>query len=157
MTAAPTATRPPFANLPPADERSYLLPWSWVAARLVSARTYWVATSRPDGRPHAMPVWAVWQDGAVLFDTHPLSRKARNLRRDGRAVVHLASGEEAVILEGAVDPDEELDADAFARYREAYRRKYDAPTDEPFVFRPQIAYAWRNREYRDSVTRFDLG
>ena len=29
-----------------------LLPWSWVQERLTTARNYWIATARPDGRPH---------------------------------------------------------------------------------------------------------
>src|SRR5207249_5591723 len=31
--------------------------WSDAVARLESARNYWVATTRPDCRPHTMPVW----------------------------------------------------------------------------------------------------
>ena len=37
-----------------------LLPWSWAAECLAGARNYWLCTARVDGRPHAMPVWAVW-------------------------------------------------------------------------------------------------
>ncbi|UQT57067.1 pyridoxamine 5'-phosphate oxidase family protein [Streptomyces durmitorensis] len=41
-----------------------LLPWAWAAQRLTAARTYWIATTRPDGRPHTRPVWGVWlEDG----------------------------------------------------------------------------------------------
>src|SRR5439155_12821608 len=45
--------------------------WSDAAARLESARNYWVATTRPDGRPHTMPVWGLWLDDAVVFSTNP--------------------------------------------------------------------------------------
>ncbi|MEI6136703.1 MAG: pyridoxamine 5'-phosphate oxidase family protein [Chloroflexota bacterium] len=31
-------------------------------ARLRTAMNYWIATTRPDGRPHAAPVWGVWLD-----------------------------------------------------------------------------------------------
>ena len=152
----PAAVRPAFPNLPGTPPDAYLLPWSWAEERLESGRNVWVATTRPDGAPHVMPVWFVWQDGTVLFDTHFRSRKARNLRRDGRAVVHLESAEELVVVEGAVDPDEELDAAAFDRYRRTFREKYAADSEEPFVFRPRLAYAWRNAEYVRSVTRFDF-
>ena len=37
-----------------------MLPWSHVEERMLGPRNYWVATVRPDGRPHAVPVWGVW-------------------------------------------------------------------------------------------------
>ena len=80
----PAPSRPRFRGLPirPPDEGSGLLSWAWAEERLARSRSYWLSTTRPDGSPHAMPVWGVWLDGAVLFDTHPLSRKAANLERD---------------------------------------------------------------------------
>jgi len=41
------------------------LPWSWAVERLSAAHNYWICTTRPDGRPHAVPVWGVWLDDAV--------------------------------------------------------------------------------------------
>ena len=32
-----------------------LLGWEEVDARLAEARVYWMATTRPDGRPHVVP------------------------------------------------------------------------------------------------------
>jgi pyridoxine/pyridoxamine 5'-phosphate oxidase len=94
--------RPHFRGLPIAEasEGTGLLPFSFVAERMQAAHGYWLATTRPDGSPHAMPLWGVWQDGAFVFDTHPLSQKAKNLEHDARAVVHVESTEEVVILEG---------------------------------------------------------
>ena len=74
--------------------------WTWVVERMADARSYWVATTRADGGPHVSPVWGVWRDGAFHFFTDPASLKARNIRRDPRAVVHLESGDEVVIMEG---------------------------------------------------------
>jgi hypothetical protein len=65
-------------------EGSGLLPWSWAEQRLVASRNYWVATSWPDGRPHAMPVWGLWDNGAFWFSSSRRSRKARNLANDPR-------------------------------------------------------------------------
>ena len=56
-----------------------VLPWSWAEERLRSSRNFWVSSTWPDGRPHAMPVWAVWLDGALYFSTASNSAKARNL------------------------------------------------------------------------------
>jgi len=34
--------------------------WSWALERLEKSHNYWIATSRPDGRPHLMVVWGIW-------------------------------------------------------------------------------------------------
>lgn len=36
--------------------------------------TAWLATVRPNGRPHVMPVGAIWLDGAFYFNTGPPPR-----------------------------------------------------------------------------------
>ena len=81
-----------------------LLPWTWAERRLIDARNYWVATTQPDGRLHAMPVWGVWLNDSLVFSTSDTSRKARNLARDVRCAITTESADEAVIIEGeAVD------------------------------------------------------
>ena len=54
----PKASRPhmPGYGILDANSGKGLLPWSWATERLAKARNYWVATTRPDGNPHAMPV-----------------------------------------------------------------------------------------------------
>jgi Pyridoxamine 5'-phosphate oxidase len=150
-------SRPRFRGLPIlADEETRLLPFSFVLDRLRTARGYWLSTTRPDGSPHAMPLWGIWEDGVFLFDTHPRSQKMTNLHCDRRAVLHLESTEETVILEGEVDVDEEIGTEAEARFVEAYAAKYDFPAYCALVFRPKLAYAWINAEYRATVTRYEL-
>ena len=101
-----------------------------------------------------MPVWGIWLDGLLLFDTHPRSRKARNLTHDQGAVVHLESSEEVVILEGTVEVDEDVDPERFARFVQAYGVKYDLQAQGAFEFTPHLAYAWRNDDFAGSATRF---
>lgn len=79
-----------------------MLPWRWAAERLAAARTYWIATTRLDGRPHSRPVWGVRLAGALHFSTGSLA--AGNLRANPEIIVHLDSGSEVVILEGAAEP-----------------------------------------------------
>lgn len=50
-------------------------------------RTGKLATTRADGSPHVAPVWFVLDGDDVLFNTGRTSVKARNLARDGRAVL----------------------------------------------------------------------
>jgi hypothetical protein len=54
-------------------------------------RTSWLATTRPDGRPHLMPVIAFWIDGAIHVVAGEGTRKARNLASDGRCVIATSS------------------------------------------------------------------
>ena len=133
-----------------------MLSWSWAEDMLVRSRSYWLSTTRPDHSPHAMPVWGVWMDGRFLFDTHPLSQKARNLEHDRRAVVHLESAEEVVVLEGEVEVDEDVPAPRFERFRLAFEEKYGRFPCGAFEFTPRTAYAWDNADYAGSVTRYDL-
>ncbi len=79
------------------------------------AKIFWLATVRPDGRPHVTSLIAVWLDGAVYFCTGPDERKARNLAVDTSCVLttacnHMDDGLD-VVLEGdgqVVGDDERL-------------------------------------------------
>src|SRR5438309_616284 len=77
----PIASRPhmPGYGLLEAAQGTGLLPWAWAVERLERSHDYWVATVRPDGRPHVMPVWGVWLQDAVRFSSSRGSRIARNL------------------------------------------------------------------------------
>ncbi len=110
-----------------AEEGEGLLPWSWAEDRLRGARTYWIATTRASGAPHVAPVWALWFDGAIVFSTSPRSVKAGNFARDARCVVTVERGDDAVIVEGAIEPFNDASRVAYAR---EYRAKYDFDMDE---------------------------
>src|SRR3712207_5164688 len=56
-----------------------MLPWSHVSERMASALNYWIGTTRPDGRPHAVPVWGAWVDETFYFEGGPDTRRGRNL------------------------------------------------------------------------------
>lgn len=46
-----------------------------------------IATVRPDGSPHSVPVWIGMEDDRIVFFTQTGSRKARNLERDPRVAL----------------------------------------------------------------------
>ncbi|MBI3978232.1 MAG: pyridoxamine 5'-phosphate oxidase family protein [Chloroflexi bacterium] len=135
-----------------------MIPWGAVADRLASARNYWIGTTCPDGRPHAAPVWAVWLDDALSFATDLSSRKGRNLAARPEVVVHLESGDDVVILEGAVEAVRE--PSELARFADAYEAKYafrphvDVPAPGVFRLRPRVAYAWLERDFPATATRW---
>jgi PPOX class probable F420-dependent enzyme len=81
------------------------LPWSWAAERLAGNRNFWVVTVSAEGRPHALPVWGVWDDGDArfCFSCAPRSRKGRNLKANPRVVVAIDDTLECVSIEGEAE------------------------------------------------------
>jgi hypothetical protein len=68
--------------------------WNVARERLANPeyqRTSWLATVRPDGRPHLMPIIAFWIEGALHFVAAESSQKGRNLAADGRCVIGIGS------------------------------------------------------------------
>lgn len=166
-TGAPAAERPGMpASYGIHQDDDGLLNWAWVSRRLEAAQNYWICTTRPDGGPHAAPVWGVWVDGVLVFSTGKRSRKARNLAADPRAVVHLESGDDAVMLEGVVE--EVRDAGLAARADAAYSAKYPDPQTGAgyhlpaesdgdsglYALRPRVCHAWREATFPTSATRW---
>lgn len=132
-----------------------VLPWSFALERLERAQNYWIATTRPDGRPHAVPVWGVLVEGTVYFGGGPETVWARNLARDPRVVVHLESGDEVVIIEGTAirHTEENTDAALLTKIDDAYEPKYDMRHGTPvWELVPRVAFAWSR--YPDDTTRF---
>ena len=119
-----------------------MLPWSWDMERLQNSRNYWVASTRPDGRPHLMPVWAVWSGEALYFSTARTSTKARNLFGNPRCSVSTEHGIEAVILEGSAA--HEASHAVLRPAWDAYKAKYDwsLEGESMFVLRPKVAFAF---------------
>ena len=135
-----------------------MLDWDAIERRLAGARNYWVATTRPDGRPHVMPVWGLWLDGGFAFCTDVASRKGRNLATRANVVVHLESGDDVVLLEGRA---ERLGQSAILeRFVEDYDAKYAVKVDVSnpasgfYMVRPQLVQAWREQDFPSSATRW---
>jgi hypothetical protein len=132
---------------------SALLPWSWAAARLADAHNYWVVTARPDGRPHARPLWCVWLADGLWFTTG--SQAVRSLRSNPQVSVNLEDGSESLILEGIAE--QMGDPSELARFVAAYNAKYDhtarpangeiadkdGPIGPAYRVRPRVVYGWR--------------
>ena len=135
----------------PADEEG-MVPWNRVVVQLQSARNFWLVTVRPDGRPHAVPVWGVWVDGTLHFGMGRLTRKAHNLAQNPQVVVHLDSSDDVVIIEGVAA--EVTDAALQTRIDDAYEAKYNIRHGTPvFALRPAVVFAW-GADYPKSTTRW---
>jgi PPOX class probable F420-dependent enzyme len=63
----------------------------------------WLATIDADGSPHVNGLGALWVDGAFWFETGERTRKARNLARDPRCTLSLATQEFDLVVEGTAE------------------------------------------------------
>jgi hypothetical protein len=141
--------------------------WTPIRTALAEAADYWVCTVRPDGRPHTAPVWGVWWRDGVVFSTVGSSVKARNLRGNTRATVHLSSAQEVVIVDGVAteitDPGElaEIGALFDAKYAAGAANTYDLGTALQHgmaicAVRAQVVRHWRSDDmFRSQRFTFD--
>jgi hypothetical protein len=159
----PEAIRPHFPVGYIEGAKSFV-PWSHVEQRLTDAVNYWLCTVRPDGRPHAIPKWAVWVNEKIYFDGSPETRHARNIAAHPAVTVHLESGSDVVIVDGAaraIDRPPPALAEAIAQ---AYRAKYTALGYAPaadswdngglFEITPHTVIAWT--QFTENPTKFVL-
>jgi Pyridoxamine 5'-phosphate oxidase len=81
--------------------------------------TFFVATVRPDGRPHSAGVGAAWVDGALYFTSGPGTRKARNLAANPACSVSVRLPGIDVVLDGTAH--RVTDSAALERLAAVYR------------------------------------
>src|SRR2546422_2730642 len=121
-TRPPKTTRPHMPGYGLPKTKKGLLPWKWAEDRLSKSRQYWIATTRPDGRPHVMIVWALWMDGILYFSTGSKSRKARNLAANPHCTMCTQEADQAVILDGTIET--ERDTERIREFIRLYEKKY---------------------------------
>ncbi len=110
-----------------------LIDWDQVEARLQKGvrqapgtggpdrHTCWLATINGDGSPHVTAVGALWFDGTFWFETGETTLKGRNLARDPRCTLSLATTEFDLVVSGdaAKVTDPALVSTMAARWNEA--------------------------------------
>jgi nitroimidazol reductase NimA-like FMN-containing flavoprotein (pyridoxamine 5'-phosphate oxidase superfamily) len=152
VNGEPVADRP---GMPEGYLEGAPLPWKWAEEQLADARSYWVTTIGPRGRPHVRPVWGVWLDGTIQFSTG--ARHGTNIERDARITVNLESGDDCVIVEGeCAAVTDEAARRAFAT---AYEPKYSWPmpldfVDVVYVVRPRVVFGWIATDIAPQATLF---
>jgi hypothetical protein len=82
--------------------------------------TYFVGTVRPDGRPHATGVGAIYMDGDIYFVAGPRTRRVRNLAANPECTVSVRFMGIDVVFEGraARTTDAGVLQKAVAKYNE---------------------------------------
>jgi len=97
--------------------------------RLQTERNIWLATTRPDGRPHLVPIWFVYEAGRFYICTQAQSVKARNLQSNSAVMLALEDGDRAHVVEGrarAVQPS----TNVIRQFKEKF--DWDISTDKSY-------------------------
>jgi uncharacterized pyridoxamine 5'-phosphate oxidase family protein len=137
------------------------LTWSRAEKQLEAAVgedvTHFLATVRPDGRPHVAGVGALWADGKFYIVSGPGTRKSRNLAERPDCVITVKLPDLDLVVEGAatkVTDDSKLKRIA-KRYNAlgwpaavedgAFTAPYSAPSAGPppwnlYEFTPKTAF-----------------
>jgi hypothetical protein len=161
----PRADRPEIPSGYGVESATDFVPWESVESRLIHSIHYWVATTRPNGAPHVVPRWGVWIDSRFWYDGSIETKHVRNLEQEDRCVLHLESGESAVIVEGRSARAAPVLDDFGRTLSEEFHRKYaklgyrpepDAWSDEIAgglrVIEPAKVLAWN--AFPTDLTRF---
>jgi hypothetical protein len=146
--------RTPTTELEPkfSDPSAVPTPWTEARDRLAAAQTYWLATVRPDRRPHVTTIAAIWLDDTLFFTTGITERKAHNLESNTAVVVTTGNnGFEGldVVVEG--EALRLTDQARLQRLADAYVEKYG----ELFVFHPTEG-GYTIAESADLVLAFEI-
>lgn len=152
------ASRPYMPGYGTDRSETGLLPWSWADDRLRTSFSYWIGSVRPDGRPHIMAIWAVWERDALWFGSTNASRKVRNLRADPRCTITVDDTLNPIVLDGiatfVTDPDDiawYCDA-ANAKYSSNYSHNPDHGS--VLVVRPTWAFGMQAADLPGTATRW---
>ena len=140
-------------NLPP-------IPWSRALEALESAEPQarcFIATTRPDGRPHVAGIGALWDQGKVYFVSGDGTRKSKNVARNANCTIAMALAGIDLVFEGIAErvTDDETLQRLAKRYGDqgwpariedgAFTYDYSAPSAGPppwdlYVVAPQTVF-----------------
>ena len=106
------------------------IPWSRALEALESGepqkQTPFLATTRPDGRPHVAGVGALWDEGKVYFVSGAGTRKSRNIAENARCAIGLSLTGIDVVVEGVAE--RVTDDETLERLAQRYAAQGWAPT-----------------------------
>ena len=129
-----------------------------VMRRFGDERSWWMVTVRPDGRPHAVPVWGLLSEGELIFSIDPNSTKAKNIAAGSEIVLHLESGDAVAIVEGSTQTmtHDELPAGYGVAYNEKYDVEIDFSTPGIAIYKvvPTKVFSWDESAFVETAVRW---
>jgi PPOX class probable F420-dependent enzyme len=79
------------------------IPWRKIDLWLQGFRSIWLSSTRPDGRPHVVPIWYWWDGHDIYFSTPSNTQKVRNIAQQPWVIAHAGDGDDTIILEGSAE------------------------------------------------------
>jgi uncharacterized pyridoxamine 5'-phosphate oxidase family protein len=101
------------------------LGWDELQQHIAAERSYWLATSGRDGRPHVRPVLAVLLAGQIYSTTSPAVRKGRNLQERPECSLAARAPAIDIVIEGTASWVD--DRGLLEQIAAAYDSKYGWP------------------------------
>ena len=95
-----------------------------VNERLNNDLITWLTTVRPDGRPHTVPVWFLW-DGSTILIFRAIKVKVHELKQNSNVTLALdpsKNGDDIVVVEGTAELVEDVNITVTLP---AFAKKYD--------------------------------
>ncbi len=111
----------------------------------------WLTTVRPDGRPHSVAVWFLWDGESILIFSKPNQQKLHNIEHNPNVVLAIDNtneGDDPIVLEGQATLLTNSDVDTTLA---AYAAKYDEKMKE-INFTPQTMAKAYNQGIRIALT-----
>jgi len=88
-----------------------------VLQTFAEAESIWLITVRADGRPHGVPIWFVWYEGAAWVYSSAQTVHVRSMRRNPAVQLNTPETHETILIEGnaeVIDGVAHADARALA-------------------------------------------
>ena len=158
----PRRERPKLRYMPPewrTKDPDKWIKWKHANKKLETETVYWITSSSKTGKPHAAPVWGIWKNNHLYFETDPKSPKGRNLASNPQIVFHTQDGSDTVIVRGTAK--REKNPATLRSLKSMYTRKYDYTPNwsnpkNQIVFNvtPRIAHAWRAPRMHRNLANF---
>jgi PPOX class probable F420-dependent enzyme len=131
--------------------------------RLRTETVLWLGTTGPDGAPHLVPVWFVWDGQAFLVFSKPNAVKVRHIAGEPRVAIALGEAEDDFDVQLVDARAELLDRptadvvpdDLFDKYRSQLaaiglsREEYVATYSQAIRIAPTRFLPWRGRSWLD--------
>jgi Pyridoxamine 5'-phosphate oxidase len=102
------------------------LDWPDVQRRLAAGGWFWLASVRPDGAPHMMPLFGAWSESVLFVASKESTQKSRNLDADGRCVISTEADGAHLVVEG--EASRVRDRETLERASAVFQQIYGWPT-----------------------------
>lgn len=93
-----------------------------IISRLDEEKNIWLASVRPNSKPHLVPVWFIWEDETFFICVYSGSVKFLNITQNGLVSISLENGTNPVICEGI---SERIDHPWPEKIVRQFKEKYD--------------------------------